>query len=57
MNKAMALAQKYFSKDTVLNYECLNAYGCYLDELGRAKEAKEVFDRAAQLNPQDQIDD
>ena len=57
IDRAMSLAQKYFSKDTILNYECLNAYGCYLDEMGKTKEAKDTFEKAARLNPQDRIDD
>ncbi len=57
LERAMSAAQKYFAKDTILNYECLNAYGCYLDETGKAKEAKETFARAANLNPEDLIED
>jgi tetratricopeptide (TPR) repeat protein len=53
LEQAVQSAQKYFSKDTNLNYECLNAYGCYLDETGKKQEGKDAFERAAKLNPKD----
>lgn len=57
LEQAVQLAQKYFDKDLTLNYECLNAYGCYLDETGKDKEGKEAFERAAKLNPKDRVDE
>jgi len=55
--QAMTAAQKYFPKDTLLNYECMNAYACYLDEKGNTREARETFEKAAKLNPVDLIEE
>jgi tetratricopeptide (TPR) repeat protein len=57
LDRAISAAQKYFKKDTLLNYECLNTYACYLDEKGLAKEARETFDKAEQLKPTDLIEE
>ncbi|MBS2008608.1 MAG: serine/threonine protein kinase [Cyanobacteria bacterium SZAS TMP-1] len=54
---ALNIAQKHFPQDTNLNCECLNAYACYFSELGKDKEAKELFDRASKLKLTDLIEE
>jgi len=57
LTKAVELAGQYFSKDSNLNYECLNAYACYFDETGKEEEAKKYFAKAAALNPVDLVEE
>ncbi|MBS1990842.1 MAG: protein kinase [Cyanobacteria bacterium SZAS LIN-3] len=57
LSDALNIAQKHFPQDTNLNCECLNAYACYFSELGKDKEAKELFDRASKLKLTDLIEE
>ncbi|MBU6453527.1 MAG: serine/threonine-protein kinase [Cyanobacteria bacterium REEB67] len=57
LEAALAISTKYYPTDTNLQYQCYNAYGCYLDEVNKSKEAAEAFAKADKLKPTDLIED
>ncbi len=46
LTKALNEAEKHFSTDKYLMFQCLGSYACYLEQTGHAEEAKQVFARA-----------